>query len=71
MRCLLTSRVSRFALVIPMLIGFGSVRAAADLDLKAITVPLPSEIKWVRGNGAESAVLVGDPTKPGLYVVLQ
>ena len=34
-------------------------------------VQLPKEIKWTKGNGSESAVLVGDPSKPGLYVVLQ
>ena len=50
----------------------GSIGTAADLDPKAIAVRLPAEIKWVKqGAGAESAVLVGDPSKPGLYVVLQ
>ena len=44
---------------------------AADLDPKAITIQLPKEIKWTKGNGSEQAVLVGDPSKPGLYVVLQ
>jgi hypothetical protein len=44
---------------------------AADLDPKAITIQLPKEIKWTKGNGSETAVLVGDPSKPGLYVVLQ
>jgi hypothetical protein len=51
----------------------GSTRVAADLDPKAIKIQLPADIKWVKNaNGsAESAVLVGDPSKPGLYVVLQ
>ena len=44
---------------------------AADLDVKAISIQLPAEIKWVKGNGSETATLVGDPSKPGLYVVLQ
>jgi quercetin dioxygenase-like cupin family protein len=44
---------------------------AADLDPKAISIKLPDQIKWVRNpSGSETAVLVGDPTKPGLYVVL-
>jgi hypothetical protein len=48
----------------------GALRAA-DLDPKAINIQLPAEIKWVKGNGSETATLVGDPSKPGLYVVLQ
>lgn len=44
---------------------------AAELDPKAISIKLPSEIKWVANpSGSETAVLVGDPAKPGLYVVL-
>jgi hypothetical protein len=48
-----------------------TARAAAELDPKAISIQLPAEIKWVKGGGSESATLVGDPSKPGLYVVLQ
>ena len=47
------------------------VGARADLNPKAINIQMPSEIKWNKGRGSESAVLVGDPSKPGLYVVLQ
>jgi hypothetical protein len=59
-------------LATPMFIGLRSA-GAADLDPKAIAIQLPAEIKWVRAanGGAETAVLVGDPAKPGLYVVLQ
>jgi hypothetical protein len=71
MRRILTSPLSLVALVMTMLIGLGSAGLSADLDPKAITIQLPKEIKWVKGNGSESAVLVGDPAKPGLYVVLQ
>jgi hypothetical protein len=67
----LTSRASLIALLMPMVCGLGSLRAATDLDPKAIAIQLPKDIKWVRNNGAEVAVLVGDPAKPGLYVVLQ
>ena len=47
--------------------------AAADLDPKAVAVQLPKEIKWNvnQANGSAQAILVGDPSKPGLYVVLQ
>jgi hypothetical protein len=58
------------------LLGLGSVGVSArpspaDLNAKAIAIQMPSDIKWNKGNGSESAVLVGDPSKEGLYVVLQ
>lgn len=71
MRRLLTSRAVRVALLIPVLAGLTPRHAAAQLDPKAITIQLPADIKWVRNGGAESATLVGDPAKPGLYVILQ
>jgi len=64
-------RAAGFAASIIMLTGLGSARTAADLNPKAISIQLPAEIKWNKGRGSESAVLVGDPSKPGLYVVLQ
>ena len=71
-RFLTFQRVIGAGLVIGF-IGIGAVRTAADLDPKAIVIQLPKEIKWVRAanGGAETAQLVGDPAKPGLYVVLQ
>ena len=68
---ILTSRIGLVTLVLMMLIGLGSAGLSADLDPKGINIQLPKEIKWVKGNGAETATLVGDPSKPGLYVVLQ
>jgi hypothetical protein len=45
--------------------------AATDLDPKVISIKLPEDIKWkANPGGSESAILVGDPSKPGLYVVL-
>jgi quercetin dioxygenase-like cupin family protein len=43
----------------------------ADVDPKAVEVIPPSEIKWVRNAAgtSEQAVLFGDPTKPGPYVM--
>ena len=61
------------ALAALLVTGIGSWSghvAAADLDPKAITIQLPKDIKWTKGNGSEQAILVGDPSKPGLYVVL-
>jgi hypothetical protein len=44
---------------------------SADLDRSAVDFTVPSEIKWVRNAAGtnESAVLFGDPSKPGPYVV--
>ncbi|WP_240342501.1 cupin domain-containing protein [Methylococcus sp. EFPC2] len=45
--------------------------SAEELDPKAINIKLPEHINWVANpSGSESAVLVGDLSKPGLYVVL-
>ena len=71
MRCLLRSRAVRVALLVPMMLGLRALDAAAQLDPKAIKIELPADIKWVKNGGAETAVLVGDPAKPGIYVVLQ
>jgi quercetin dioxygenase-like cupin family protein len=44
---------------------------AAEPDPAVLTYKLPDQIKWVEnGRGGAQAVLVGDPAKPGLYVVL-
>ena len=45
--------------------------AKADLDPKALVYTLPDQIKWTGGDGgAQQAILEGDPSKPGLYIVL-
>ena len=64
-------RLSFMLVVMTISIALGSAPVSADLDPKGINIQLPKEIKWVKGNGAETATLVGDPSKPGLYVVLQ
>jgi hypothetical protein len=59
------------AILTILLVGFSSTKAA-ELDPKAINIQLPKDIKWVKnGTGSEVATLVGDPSKPGLYIVLQ
>jgi hypothetical protein len=43
---------------------------AGELDPVAVTYTLPSKVKWqaVPGfPGAERAIMVGDPSKPGFY----
>jgi len=45
---------------------------ASELDAKAVIFKLPDQIPWKENaaSGNASAVLQGDPSKPGLYVVL-
>ena len=55
------------------LAAIGSTACAAELDPAAVIYRLPDQIKWVDplgASGAKTAVLAGDPTQPGLYVVL-
>jgi len=55
-------------------VAFAVSLAAAkpiDLDPAALAYKLPDQIKWIDDPiGAKIAVLQGDPSKPGLYVVL-
>ena len=45
--------------------------AVADLNPAALAYKLPNQIQWKEAlPGAQQAVLQGDPSKPGLYVVL-
>jgi hypothetical protein len=67
-------QIVRGALALSLIIGLealGSARTVAELNPKAISIQLPAEIKWNKGRTTESVTLVGDPSKPGLYVVLQ
>ena len=45
---------------------------AGDLDLKVLSFQKPDQIKWTESprDGHLQAVLHGDPSKPGLYVIL-
>ena len=53
-----------------LLCAITAVRAA-EPDPKALLYTLPDRIAWSKsGSGAEQAVIAGDPSKPGLYVVL-
>jgi quercetin dioxygenase-like cupin family protein len=44
---------------------------AAELDPAVATYILPKDIKWVTNAAGtnQTAVMYGDPTKPGLYIV--
>jgi hypothetical protein len=57
-------------LAVLMALSFGSARAL-DLDSTAVSYKLPNQITWTGDpTAAETAVLQGDPTKPGLYIIL-
>jgi redox-sensitive bicupin YhaK (pirin superfamily) len=50
-----------------------SLARALELDPRAVTFKLPDQIEWKKAgeySGLEIAVLTGDPSKPGLYVVM-
>lgn len=53
--------------------GLGGVglATAAELDPRAVEFKTPDQIQWVRNAAgtSEQAVLYGDPSKPGPYVV--
>jgi hypothetical protein len=59
-------------LALPAVLGAALMTAdAAELNPAAVTYTPPDQIHWVDGGrGALSAVLVGDPEKPGFYVQL-
>jgi hypothetical protein len=59
------------ALAIATLISLGSDRAA-DLNPAALQYQLPNQIHWTADpkTGDETAAVMGDVNKPGLYVVL-
>ena len=56
--------------VVAMLVVVPSA-SAADIDRTAVDFTPPGGIKWIRNAAGtnESAVLFGDPSKPGPYVV--
>ena len=66
------SRRFRRYLAMPLafaaMLGFAS---AAELNPAAVVYKLPDQIPWgpLNAAGAQSAVVVGDPTKPGFYMV--
>jgi hypothetical protein len=52
------------------IVSLASARTT-DLNSAAIAYKLPDQIKWTDDPiGSKHAVLLGDPGKPGLYVVL-
>ena len=52
-------------------VWLGSVKATEPTS-SIININLPKDIKWVENEkaGSAQAIMVGDPAKPGLYIVL-
>lgn len=66
-----SNRSWRYLMMPLALAGMLSVSSAAELNPAAVTYKLPDQIPWspVDARGAQNAVVVGDPSKPGFYVV--
>jgi hypothetical protein len=66
-----TNRFWRYLLLPLSFAGMLSISSAAELNPAAVIYKLPDQIPWgpVNAAGAQSAVVVGDPTKPGFYAV--
>ena len=66
-----SNRSWRYLMMPLALAGTQSVSSAAELNPAAVTYKLPDQIPWspVDARGAQNAVVVGDPSKPGFYMV--
>ncbi|UGA41882.1 cupin domain-containing protein [Bradyrhizobium quebecense] len=66
-----SNRSWRYLMIPLALAGTLSVSSAAELNPAAVTYKLPDQIRWspVDARGAQNAVVVGDPSKPGFYMV--
>jgi quercetin dioxygenase-like cupin family protein len=71
MRCKPFAGIALSAAVWVLTCGFPR---AGELDPAALTYKLPSQIEWKApfgpAAGIETAVLAGDPSKPGFYAVM-
>src|SRR5437762_13442459 len=73
MRSHAKARSGRLILSMLALAGWIGAADAVELDPAAVVYKLPDQIQWIDplgSSGVKQAVLVGDPTKSGLYVVL-
>ena len=70
---MLFSRRCAAALSVPALLLTCALAHAVELNPAAVTFKLPDQIEWKTASeypGLQTAVLAGDPSKPGLYVVM-
>jgi hypothetical protein len=66
---------NRFWRIVAIAVSVGaatSLSSASELSPAALAFKLPSQIQWSApdARGVQTAPLVGDPDKPGLYIVL-
>jgi hypothetical protein len=66
-----SNRFWRYLMMPLALAGMLSISSAAELNPAAVTYKLPDQIPWgpVDARGAQNAVVVGDLSKPGFYMV--
>jgi hypothetical protein len=66
-----TKRFWRYLVAPFVFAGMLGISSAAELNPAALVYELPDQIPWgpVNAAGAQSAVVAGDPTKPGFYAV--
>ena len=67
----ITHRFWRYLLAPMALAGMLTMSSAAEINPAALVFKSPDQIPWgpVDARGAQTAVVVGDPTKPGFYAV--
>ena len=67
----LATRPWRYLTTLLALTAMTGIGATAELNPAAVIYKLPDQIPWgpVNPAGAQSAVVVGDPSKPGFYMV--
>ncbi len=67
----MTGRTGLLSLVVLITLLAAPQVGGADIDRAAVDFKTPAEIKWVQNAAGtnEQAVLFGDPSKPGPYVV--
>jgi hypothetical protein len=68
----MTAHLWRLLLAAPIVALGAPAANAVELNPAAVVYKLPDQIKWnpPSAAGSQNSVLVGDPSKPGLYVVL-
>jgi hypothetical protein len=66
-----TTRLWRYPISLLAFAAMMGIGAAAELNPAAVIYKLPDQIPWgpVNAAGAQIAVVVGDPAKPGFYMV--
>ena len=66
-----TKRFWRYLVMPICFAGMLSLSSAAELNPAAVVYKLPDQIPWspVDARGAQNAVVVGDPAKPGPYTL--